>query len=328
MPLLVCKKEGIYCPKADVYIDPWRKVDKAFITHAHADHARRGSAQYVSTHLSVPILKQRLSSKINIKGLDYGEVITVNGVKFSFHPAGHIIGSAQIRVESEGEIWVASGDYKTENDGISGAFEPIACHHFITESTFGLPVYHWPDQMETIDEINQWWNRNKEEGITSIIYAYSLGKAQRILFHLDESIGPVYTHAAVEKINQLFREQGLPIGTSRELSDDLTKKDFKGAMIIAPGELAQTNWLNKMKPYKTARASGWMMLRGMRRRMAVDRGFVLSDHADWHGLNQAVKATGAENIYVTHGSTEVYTQWLNEQGYKAQVLETEFKVEI
>ncbi|MEL6987069.1 MAG: ligase-associated DNA damage response exonuclease, partial [Bacteroidota bacterium] len=274
----------------------------------------------------VPILKHRLG-KIQIQGVDYGEKVMVNGVQFSFHPAGHIIGSAQIRVEYKGEVWVISGDYKTENDGVSGAFEPVPCHHFVTESTFGLPVYNWSPQASVIESINNWWARNKADGFTSVIYAYSLGKSQRILYHLDQSIGPVYTHGAVENINQILRANGHPLPPSTHVTDNIAKSALKGAMIISPGSADGSPWMNRFKPYRTAAASGWMMLRGMRRRRAVDKGFVLSDHADWHGLNEAIEATGAEHIYVTHGSTETYTQWLVEKGYNAQVLKTEFQVE-
>jgi len=323
LSLITFKKAGIYCEKADVYIDPWRKVDKALITHGHADHSRKGNGHYLTTNQSVPILKHRLG-KIKIDGLDYGEEIMINGVKLSFHPAGHIIGSAQIRVEHKGEIWVCSGDYKTVNDGVSGVFEAVKCHHFITESTFGLPVYNWAPQQEVIADINQWWQDNRSNGISSIISAYSLGKAQRLLFNLDASIGPIYTHNAVENINEIFRANGISLPETIRISDTLKKADLKGALVISPGPAEGAPWTKLFKPFKTASASGWMMLRGMRRRRAIDKGFVLSDHADWNGLNEAVKATGAENIYVTHGSTEVFTQWLNEAGYNAQVLKTEF----
>ena len=326
MSLITFRKEGIYCEKADVYIDPWRKVKKAFITHGHSDHARRGMGQYIATTDSVPILKHRLG-KIDIQGMDYGMECVVNGVKFSFHPAGHIIGSAQVRVEHKGEIWVISGDYKTEDDGISGTFEAVPCHHFVTESTFGLPVYNWSPQAEVIHDINHWWQKNSSNGLNSVIFAYSLGKAQRILYNVDHSIGPIFTHNAVESINEILRAHGQPLPNSIRLVDDISKKDLKGSLFICPGSANEAPWMKQLKPYKTAAASGWMMLRGMRRRRAIDKGFVLSDHADWHGLNEAIDATGADHIYVTHGSTEVFTQWLNEKGKQAQVLKTEFSVE-
>lgn len=327
MALLELNKNGIYCAEAKVYIDPWKPVERAFITHGHSDHSRYGHKAYLSTHASVPIIKHRLGADINIKGIDYNESISVNGVKFSFHPAGHIIGSAQIRAEGHGEVWVISGDYKTENDGISGSFEPVKCTHFITESTFGLPVYKWRDQSEVFKEMNDWWRENQAQGKTTIVTAYSLGKAQRILHNIDHTIGKIFCHGAIANMNEVIRNSGVEIKKTSRISKESNPKDFTGNMIITPPGALGSSWIKRFKNVSVGIASGWMMLRGARRRRGADRGFVLSDHCDWDGLNEAIAATGAENIYPTHGYTQIFSRWLREQGYNSQPLETEFEGE-
>ncbi|MEO8512424.1 MAG: ligase-associated DNA damage response exonuclease [Ignavibacteria bacterium] len=322
--LLKYTKKGLYCPQADIYIDPWGNVDKAVITHAHSDHARRCAKSFIAHFLSVPIMKQRLGSDINVKGIDYRKVININGVKVSLHPAGHIPGSAQVRLEHKGEITVISGDYKVVDDGLSEAFEPVKCHTFVTESTFGLPIYKWKPQQEIYDDINNWWRRNKAKRKTTVICGYSLGKAQRILYHLDPSIGKIFTHGAIENVNRVFREQGLQIPLTTLVTKEHTKKDFPGNLVIAPSSAAGNGWLNKFEPYSIGNASGWMNVRGAKRWQAIDMGFALSDHADWTGLNSAIKETGAETIYVTHGFTAVFVKWLREKGYDAHELHTQF----
>lgn len=324
--LLQFNKKGIYCPPADVYIDPWKSVDKAIITHGHSDHARTGSKSYICSTQSVPILQHRLGSKINVRGVNYGETFSVNGVKFSLHPAGHIIGSAQIRVEHKGEVWVASGDYKTQDDGVSTAFTPVKCHAFITESTFGLPLYNWAPLTHTIDNINAWWQQCKEENRPAILTTYSLGKAQNILSNIDRSIGPIYGHGAINKMNDALVKAGIFNLTTFPI--DESKKDYSGSLILTPMSGLNSKWSARFKNASTASASGWMSLRGARRRRGVDRGFVLSDHADWDGLNAAIKATGAERVIVTHGYQELFSKWLTSQGYQAQTQKTMYEGEV
>lgn len=324
MKLLRFTKSGIYCPQADVYIDPWRKVEKAIITHAHADHARPGMGSYLAHTDSELLLRSRLGKDISIQSLSYAEEIDINGVRISLYPAGHIPGSAQVKLEYKGETWVVSGDYKTENDGLSPAFEAVKCDHFITESTFGLPVYRWPEQKETYQQINEWWRNNLEAGKHSILYAYSLGKAQRVLQGLNEDIGKIAAHPAVLELNQCLEKSGYALKKAVSVEEIQNPKNEK-LFIIAPPGAAGGKWLNKFKPRSTAFASGWMAVRGQRRRMNTDKGFIMSDHADWNGLNQAVEATRAENIYVTHGYADTYSRWLREKGCNAQVIKTEFE---
>lgn len=321
--MLTFNQNGIYCAQADVYIDPWKPVDKAIITHAHSDHSRWGMKQYMAHKHAVPVMRWRLGQNINARAMEYHEHISINGVQISLHPAGHIWGSAQVRLEYKGEIWVVSGDYKLAPDGISPEFEPVRCHHFITESTFGLPVYNFPDTQLVYQDINAWWRKNREEGKNSVIMGYALGKAQRILKHLDTGIGKIYTHGAVHNINKLYEEHVAPLPSAQRIDSTVNVKDIKGDMIIAPPSAENTPWLKKLQPYKLAICSGWMQLRGTRRRRGADRGFVMSDHADWGELNTAIKETGAENIYVTHGYKSVYAKWLNDAyGLNATEVET------
>ena len=261
------------------------------------------------------------------RGIDFVQAIEIGGATVSFHPAGHVPGSAQIRVEVAGEIWVVSGDYKTEPDGLSEPFEPVRCHTFISECTFGLPVFNWRPQAETAAEINAWWRTNAEAGRASVLGAYSLGKAQRLLAAVDSSIGPILTHGAVEGTNRVMRAQGLTLPVTIPVTPETRGTDHPGALIIAPPSALGSAWMRRFGAASTGFASGWMALRGVRRRRSADRGFVMSDHADWAGLNAAIAETGAERVYVTHGYTAPFARWLGEQGYEAEVLATEYEGE-
>ena len=322
--LLVHTALGLYCPKADVYLDPWKPVKKAILSHGHADHARWGSSSYLCTPTAAPVIKYRLGD-INLETLPFGEEKLINGVSFSFHPAGHILGSAQIKVSYKGEIVVFSGDYKTANDGFSEVFEPVKCHTFITESTFGLPVYHWQDQKWVFNEMEEWCKNNRNNGQLSILYGYSLGKAQRILQGLPESVGPIFTHSTIEAVLNVMRNQGVSLKNTIPVNEHLTRADLLSGVIIAPPAAQNSNWLKKFEPIRNGVVSGWMALRGARRRRNADKGFVLSDHADWEGLNEAISLTGAENVFVTHGYTDILSKWLIDKGLNAHPLETNFE---
>ncbi len=326
--MLSFTKQGIFCKQANVYIDPWKPVERAIISHGHSDHARRGHKNYLCVQESKEIIRHRLGKKINIDTLTFGERRTINGVTFSFHPAGHIIGSAQIRVEYKGEIWVFSGDYKTEDDGISGAFEPIPCHAFITESTFGLPFYQWQPQHKVAEEINNWWRLNKVHNRVSLLAGYSLGKAQRLIHLLDDSIGKIYTNDTVEDINEIVRMQGVPLKATTRIHQGMKAEDFVGNIIIAPSSALHIDFEKANCEVSEAVASGWMAIRKMRINRKVDRGFVLSDHADWPGLNAAIRATGAEHVFVTHGYTNMFSKWLCEQGINAIPVSTKYVGEL
>lgn len=325
-PVLTFTENGIYCPAGDFYIDPWRRVDRALITHGHADHARWGMGSYLATHAALPVMRHRLG-EISAEGIDFDAPRQIGGARVSFHPAGHVPGSAQIRVEVAGEVWVVSGDYKVVDDGLSEAFAPVRCHHFVTESTFGLPIFRWQPQAEIAAQINGWWAACAAAGKTAFLGAYALGKAQRLISMLDPEIGPILTHGAVENTNAVLRGQGIGLPETVLANGDLDPKAYPGAIVISPPSALGSKWARKFGPQESAFASGWMALRGVRRRRAGDRGFVISDHADWSGLLWVIKETGAENIYVTHGYTDIFMRYLNDNGWAAQVVPTQFEGE-
>ena len=327
MNLLEFTDSGIYCERAGVYLDPWKPVKRALITHGHSDHARWGNEHYLCTAAAAPVIRHRIPGA-NISTVGYHEPVLINGVRFSFHPAGHIPGSAQIRVEHNGEVWVFSGDYKLQPDNLSEPFEPQRCHAFITESTFGLPVYNWKPQSEIFADINAWWRKNQEEGKVSVIAGYTLGKSQRILRNVDDSIGKIFVHGAVDSVNAVLRAQGIELPVTHRVNKETTRKDYEGALVVCPPSAVGSPWIRRFLPFSLGIASGWMKLRGARRRRGADRGFVLSDHADWNDLNTAIRETGAERVFVTHGYTDIFSQWLNENGYESKEVKTQYEGEL
>lgn len=324
MDLIVARPEGLYCPAGDFYIDPWRPVEHAVITHAHGDHAHRGNAHYLAAAAGAGVLRKRLGEDIHLQAVAYGESVLHRGVKISLHPAGHVLGSAQIRIEHGGEVWVASGDYKLEDDGTCAPFEPVRCHTFISESTFGLPIYRWRPQREILDDINEWWQRNASLQRASVLFCYAFGKAQRILSGLDAGIGPIVVHGAMEPLNRVYREAGVALPPTQYVSEISDPLQIRRSLVLAPPSAQGTSWMKRFGEYADGFASGWMQLRGTRRRRSVDRGFILSDHADWPGLQQAITATGAQRVFVTHGQVNVMVRWLREQGLDAQSFSTEY----
>jgi putative mRNA 3-end processing factor len=322
--LIHLTSKGLYCEPGDFYIDPWKPVERAVLTHAHADHTYRGNGKYLVPEEGKGLSRIRLGDEAVIETAPYRETVTMNNVKVSFHPAGHVLGSSQVRVEHKGEVWVASGDYKLMPDRTCEAFEPIRCHSFITEATFGLPIYRWQPTEIIFEQVNEWWRQNREEGKASVLFAYALGKSQRLMNGIDRSIGNIYTHGAVERLTEAYRETGIDLPSTTYVGSVENKKDFIGSLIVAPPSAAGSTWLRRFGKHSTGFASGWMMVRGARRRRAVDRGFVLSDHADWPELLQAIASTEAEMVYVTHGFSEEVVRWLNETGTNAKPLKTEY----
>jgi putative mRNA 3-end processing factor len=327
MNLLQITEAGLYCAAGDFHIDPWREVDFAVTTHAHSDHARAGSRHYLTSEPGRLVLQERLGPDARIEGLPYGSTVTRNGVKISLHPAGHILGSSQVRVEHKGEIWVVSGDYKVESEKTCAPFEPVKCHTFITESTFGLPIYRWRPQSEIFDEINSWWRANQTHERTSVLFAYSLGKAQRIMAGIDSSLGPIFVHGAVSRLLPAYAASGITLPDVQPVNEETVRAAGGRGLVIAPASVEGTPWLRRFGEISKASASGWMQVRGARRRAALDRGFVLSDHADWNGLLHSIRATGASRILVTHGYILPMVRWLNENGWQAEALPTRFSGE-
>jgi putative mRNA 3-end processing factor len=324
--LIEFRSEGIYCPQGNFYIDPWRPVERALITHAHSDHARHGSKHYLAHELTVPQLKYRLGASIETSSVRYGETLTHNGVTIRFHPAGHIVGSAQIRLEHKGRVTVISGDFKTEPDGVSTPFELVKCHTFVTESTFGLPIYQWCEQKSIFEDLHTWWRYNQSQGRASLVLSYVLGKSQRILGNLDPSVGPIFGHGAVVQMSKVVSDSGTPLPKIRLVAEG-SKNELSQSLILAPLSAVGTGWTKRFWPYSVAGASGWMAIRGTRRRKGYDRGFALSDHVDWPNLLRVVRDTGAEKIYVTHGYTEAFSRYLNEIGINSVPVKTQFKTE-
>lgn len=321
-PLLEFNNKGIYCSQADVYLDPWKPVKTALITHGHADHARWGHKAYITHKTNVPILKHRLGVT-NVVGKNWNETFVINGVKFSFHPAGHVIGSAQIRVEYKGEVWVFTGDYKTEDDGVCVPYEVVKCHTFITECTFGLPVFKWQPQAQVMNDINEWWAENKAEGKTSVLFGYSLGKAQRLLKYLDPSLGTIFTHGSIENMTRVLRAQ-VDFPETTLVTTATKKEQLLGSIVIAPPSVNGSSWIRRMTPFVTGSASGWMAFRGAKNRNALDKGFPLSDHCDFQGLLDSISATGAEKIIATHGYSDLFSKYLRELGYDSRTAETQY----
>lgn len=333
--LIVLRPEGLYCAAGDFFIDPWRPVARAVITHAHADHARAGHAHYLAAADGRHILKARLGD-ISLQTLAWGERLRLGEAVISLHPAGHILGSAQVRVERAGEVWVVSGDYKLEADPTCAPFEPVRCDTFITESTFGLPVYRWQADHHCMSEIAHWWQDNAARGRASVLLCYALGKAQRVLAGLAQAqavSGPIICHGATQTINAAYAESGVVLPPtshsqawrrSRDHAREDSASTLDAPLVLAPPSAVGTPWMARFGEASVGFASGWMRVRGARRRRAVDRGFVLSDHADWPGLLRAISATGASRVIVTHGVESAIVRHLSQLGLRAHTLRTEF----
>jgi len=325
--LLERNPNGLYCAAGDFYIDPWNPVERAIITHAHSDHLCPGSKSYLGAAEGEALLRARAGPEAAIESLEYGSAVDMGGVRVSFHPAGHILGSAQVRLEHAGEIWVVSGDYKLAPDPTCRAFEPVRCDTFVTESTFGLPIFRWPDATATLDDINGWWRGNQLVGKASVLFAYPLGKAQRVLAGIDATIGPIFTHGAVEQFNRIYREGGVGLPATNYARSAPVKTDWTRALILAPPLAKTSPWLKRFGDFSTGMASGWMRIRGTRRRRSIDRGFVLSDHADWPALETVIRASQAEQVWVTHGYRAALARWLAEKGIDAHAIETKYEGE-
>ena len=326
--LVVPTPSGLYCEIGDFHIDAYGKADRNIVTHAHSDHARFGSNRYLCSSEGEAILRTRLGESVTIEPVPYGQSFEMNGVKISLHPAGHVRGSAQVRMEHKGHVTVVTGDYKRAEDSTCSPFEVVRCNTFITESTFGLPIYTWKPSVQILAEVNAWWRSNVAIGRTSIIYAYSLGKAQRVLSGLDESIGPILLHGAMVKMVETYRAAGVKLPPAEHATVERVKElkaAGQRAIVLAPGSAAASTWLRKFLPYSTGSASGWMAVRGAKRRKSIDHGFVLSDHVDWPGLLTTIKETGATRIGVTHGYVNAVTRYLNETGLDAFVIPTHFE---
>jgi putative mRNA 3-end processing factor len=324
--LVVATPDGLYCPAGNFHIDPWRPVGRAIITHAHGDHLRGGSGGYFVAEPGAELARIRLPEGTPLTPLPYRQELKFDGVDVSLHPAGHILGSAQVRIARGAEVWVVSGDYKRQADPTCEGFEPVRCNVFISEATFALPAYRWPDTGAVMREIYDWWQLNKSRGIASVLFAYALGKAQRILSELPAfAHESVFVHGAVATMTDAYRAQGIAMLPTVPVTGGV--RDYAGALIVAPPSAAGSPWMRRFGDSSTGFCSGWMRVRGDRRRRGYDRGFVLSDHADWPSLLRTCEETGARRILLTHGHSDSLARYLREQGIEAAALRTEYGAE-
>ncbi|MHA2029802.1 MAG: ligase-associated DNA damage response exonuclease [Candidatus Kariarchaeaceae archaeon] len=328
--LLTLDNNGLYCSQGDFYIDPWKPVKQAIITHAHADHLKPGSKKYFVTTKGRRITEHRLkeTEPYEMQDFDFNETFQLNGVDISFHPAGHVLGSAQVRIEHNGEVWVNTGDYKRATDPTCKNFELVKCDVFITEATFGVPIYRWDPGEIIADQILHWWSKNSDEGRPSVLFTYALGKAQRVLGELARlSDNSVYLHGALDAITTIYRNEGVKL-LDTELIPKKSKEKFSTDLILAPPSAYRSPWMKRFKNNSTAFASGWMRVRGRRRMQGYDKGFVLSDHADWPNLVRTVKQTDASKIYITHGRGDVLAKYLRDvEDIDATSVSTQFSNE-
>jgi putative mRNA 3-end processing factor len=323
--LLLTTPSGLFCPAGGFHVDPWGPAETALITHAHADHARPGARAYVCAEPCVPLLR-RLGPEASIRGVPYGDRFELGSVTVSLHPAGHVLGSAQVRIEHEGRVWVASGDFKRAPDPSCAPFELVRCDVFVSEATFALPIYRWDEPAAVAAEIHDWWRSNTER--PSVLLAYALGKSQRLLAELGFLTDqPVLTHGAVEAFVRAYREAGVAMLPTLPLADAPKKKDLAGALVLAPPSARNTPWMRRFAHGQVALASGWMRVRGPRRRQSLDRGFAISDHADWPALLRTIEETGARRVLVSHGYAEELARFLRERGLEAEALSTSFEGE-
>jgi putative mRNA 3-end processing factor len=323
-PLVIVTDRGLYCAQGNFYIDPWKPVETAVITHGHGDHLRPGHGRYFLARAGLGIAALRIGTDAPFNGLEYGEEFVLGAARVSLHPAGHILGSSQVRIEAAGRVWVVSGDYKRAPDPTCAAFEPLRCDVFISEATFALPIYRWPTTASVIADIHHWWQANRERGLTSVLFCYALGKAQRVLAELSTlTREPVYVHGSLVPLIDAYRAQGIGMLPTLAASGKRSQEQ-SGALVLAPPSAAGSPWLRPFGEHSSGFCSGWMRVRGDRRRRGCDRGFVLSDHADWPALLQTFADTGARKVLLTHGRSDVMTRYLNELGRDAAALATAF----
>ena len=329
--------QGLYCPVGDFFIDPWQPVPRALITHAHGDHARPGSAAYLCTPGTAALLRRRLGAETSIQTLAYGERLRLGAADVSFHPAGHVLGSAQIRIDGSAGVWVAAGDYKRAADPTCAPFEPVPCDTFITESTFGLPIYRWDATGAIMRDVLGWWDANRDAQKASVIFCYTLGKAQRLLAELARVTDrTVFVHGMMLGMIEAYREAGVELPEVKPVIEKTDKAEkpargkkasFAGELVLAPLSARGTPWMRRLGTISDAFASGLMRVRGVRRQRAYDRGFVISDHADWPGLLRTIEDTGASRVLATHGYAEPLARYLQSQGLESGTIRTAWEGE-
>jgi putative mRNA 3-end processing factor len=322
--LIRLTRSGLFCEAGGFHIDPSRGVELALITHSHSDHARRGSRHYVTPEDGVGLLKHRLGESIRVTGVRYGEKLRYGRATISFHPAGHILGSSQIRVECDGQVWVVSGDYKRQEDPTCRPFEVVSCDTFVSEATFGNPKYLWSCAKQAVREIHDWWMSNREQGRNSLLYCYAVGKTQRVLGGLAElTEESVHLWGEAVPITEIYRNQGVKLVPTVDLDSLSPREKVQGELIIAAHRFQYTDWLARLGDVESAFASGWMKTGAWGMRRSYDRGFVLSDHADWNDLVATVRATGARRVFLQHTKDPALARHLRKLGLQAELMGVE-----
>jgi len=320
--------KGLYCPLADVYIDPWSAVEKSLNTHAHRDHISFGCGSYLCSNESLGVMKLRVGKEQNVQGINYGEKIKIGDITFSFYPAGHIIGSSQILLEYNNKRLVITGDYKLDFDKSCTAFEPIKCDILITECTFGMPIFNWPSPEDESLKVLNWWKKNQEKQTTSIIYAYPLGKSQRILAMLNKTNELIHVHQSLIPYIQEYEKLGVKFPTYESINEEKIDAVKGKGLIIAPMMFQESKLSRKLSPVSEAHASGWVQVRGLKKRRCIDQGFIISDHVDWKSLLKTIKSSEAEKIIFTHGFSEISSRYTKEVlGLDSNIIDTKFGLE-
>jgi putative mRNA 3-end processing factor len=311
--LIKYKDGNLYCELADIWIDPSKPVKRALITHAHFDHFTFGCEEYFSTKETAILIKKRVEDDLNIKEFDYGEEFKVNGINISFHPSGHILGSSQIRFIFAEEKWLITGDFKLQNDETCKKYEIVKTDYLISECTFGLPIFKWDETKKIATNISNWITNSPDK--TSLLFCYSLGKAQRLLNEISKTNfeGNIYSHKSIHKMNDCYRQLGICIKDTIKIENKKKIDQLKGNLILLPPSLSKGSYLKNLKNIQTAFASGWMSIRALRNRSGYDKGFAISDHADWNGILEVVKKSEAKNVFFHHGDSEVLSKYLSEK---------------
>ena len=310
--LISQKSQGLYCESANIWIDPYKPVEKAIITHAHSDHFTNGCREYICSIETGLLLKKRFGNNINLKTVEYDKKFLINGINFSLHPSGHILGSSQIKIMTDSETWLITSDFKRQKDKTCKSYERLKTDFLICESTFGLPIFNWESTNKIIDKITKWVNQSEDS--TSILFCYSLGKAQRLLSELNsQNFKNIYVHKSINNINTIYKNLGIELEEAKIFDNNLEINNLKDCLLLLPPSLNNQNFLKKFKRFQTGFASGWMSIRALKKRSGFDKGFTISDHADWNGLIKTIKESEAKRVFLNHGDGESLANFLRDK---------------
>ena len=310
--LILQKSQGLYCEPANVWIDPYKPVEKAIITHAHSDHFTNGCREYICSIETGLLLRKRFGNNINLKTFDYDKNFFINGINFSLHPSGHILGSSQIKINAGSEVWLITGDLKRQKDKTCRSYKKLKTDFLICESTFALPIFNWESTQKIIDNITKWVFQNEDS--TSILFCYSLGKAQRLLSELiTQNLKNIYVHKSINNMNIIYKKLGIELEEAKLFNNDIEINNIKNSLLLLPPSLNNRNFLKKFNRVQTGFASGWMSIRALKKRSGYDKGFTISDHADWKGLIKTIRESEAKRVFLNHGEGEYLANFLRDK---------------